>query len=202
MHIADGVLSGPVLAAGAALSAGGTAWGLRKINVENLPRTGLLAAAFFVASLVHVPVGPSSVHLLLNGLVGIMLGWAAFPAILVALTLQAILFQFGGLTVLGVNTLNVALPAIFCHYLLARPVRGGSRLVCMLSGFSAGALSVMLTAAMTALSLYLSGDSFISTAQALLVAHLPVAAIEGVFTALVVAYLRQVRSQALGSLLI
>ena len=30
-----------------------------------------------------------------------ILGWAAFPAFLVALFLQAVLFQFGGLTTLG-----------------------------------------------------------------------------------------------------
>ena len=47
--------------------------------------------AIFVASLVHVPVGPSSMHLVLNGLLGLLLGWAAFPAILVGLLLQAVL---------------------------------------------------------------------------------------------------------------
>jgi cobalt/nickel transport system permease protein len=38
-----------------------------------------------VASLIHVPIGPSNAHLILNGLVGLLLGWGAFPAILVAL---------------------------------------------------------------------------------------------------------------------
>ena len=60
----------------------------------------ILAAHFFVGSLIHVPVGPSSVHVVLNGLLGMLLGWAAFPSIFVALMLQAILFQYGGITVL------------------------------------------------------------------------------------------------------
>ena len=72
-----------------------------------MAQVGILSSAFFMASLIHVPIGPSSVHLLLNGIVGLLLGWGAFPAILVGLALQAMFFQFGGITVLGVNTLNV-----------------------------------------------------------------------------------------------
>ena len=97
MHISEGVLSPPVLVAGAALTAAGVAMGLRKMDNEKIPRVAVLTAAFFVASLIRVPLGPSSVHLILNGLLGLVLGWAAFPAILVGLALQAILFQFGGL---------------------------------------------------------------------------------------------------------
>ena len=59
----------------------GTAVGLKKIDYDRMAQVGLMASTFFVASLVHVPIGPSSVHLILNGLVGLMLGWAAVPAI-------------------------------------------------------------------------------------------------------------------------
>ena len=69
-------------------------------------------AAFFAGSLIAIPVGPSSVHLMLGGLIGLMLGTAAFPALFVALALQALLFGMGGLTTLGVNTLNMALPGV------------------------------------------------------------------------------------------
>ena len=75
----------------------------------------ILAAAFFVGSLIHVPIGPSSVHLILNGLLGMLLGWAAFPSIFVALMLQAILFQYGGITVLGVNTFKIIVPCFPPH---------------------------------------------------------------------------------------
>lgn len=47
--------------------------------MESIPKVGVLSSAFFVATLIHVPVGPSSIHLVLNGLMGVMLGWAAFP---------------------------------------------------------------------------------------------------------------------------
>ena len=134
MHISEGVLSAPVLIGGAALAVAGTAIGLKKIDYDRIMTVAILSAAFFVASLVHVPIGPGSAHLLLNGLLGLMLGWAAFPSILVALLLQAVLFQFGGLTVLGLNTFNMAAPAVFCFYVF-RPllekgnaVRFGGRL--------------------------------------------------------------------------
>jgi len=124
MHISEGVLSAPVLAAGASFSAGGVCLGLKRMDYDRIPFVAILTSTFFVASLIHIPLGPSSVHLILNGLLGLILGWSAFPAILVALTLQAMLFQFGGLTVLGVNTFTMAFPAIFCYYIFAPAVRG------------------------------------------------------------------------------
>ena len=93
MHISEGVLSPAVLGAGAALAVAGLAMGLRKLDYDRLMTVAILAATFFVGSLIHVPIGPSSAHLILNGLVGILLGWAAFPAIFVALLLQAVLFH-------------------------------------------------------------------------------------------------------------
>ena len=103
MHISEGVLSGPVLITSAGLAAAGTAIGLKKLDYEKVAKIGMLSAAFFVASLIHVPIGPSNAHLILNGLVGLLLGWPAFPAILVALALQGAFFQYGGITTLGIN---------------------------------------------------------------------------------------------------
>ena len=77
---------------------------LKKLRNEDIPKVGVLSAGFFVAGLIHVPIGFASVHLVLNGLVGIILGWLSFPAIFVGLLLQSIMFQYGGITALGVNT--------------------------------------------------------------------------------------------------
>lgn len=117
MHISEGVLSPLVLGGGAAASALCLSIGLRRLDWDNLMTVALLASAFFVASLIHVPIGPVSAHLILNGLLGVLLGWASFPAIFVALLLQALLFQFGGLLVIGVNTFTMALPPVICFYL-------------------------------------------------------------------------------------
>ena len=78
MHISEGVLSGPVLISGAALAAVGTGIGLKKLDYEKIAKAGMLAAAFFVASRVDVPIGPANAHLVLNGLVGLLLGWAIY----------------------------------------------------------------------------------------------------------------------------
>ncbi|WP_462322131.1 CbiM family transporter [Halochromatium sp.] len=122
-HIPDGVLSAPVLVTGTLVSTGLLAIALRQLREAELPQAAVLAAAFFVSSLISVPLGPSSVHLLLNGLMGLLLGWAALPAIFVALLLQAVFFGFGGLLVLGVNTMNLALPALVVALLLRPALR-------------------------------------------------------------------------------
>ena len=78
MHISEGVLSPAVLGAGAVLAAAGIVIGLRKLDYDRLMTVAILAAAFFVGSLIHVPIGPSSVHLILNGLLGMLLGSRPF----------------------------------------------------------------------------------------------------------------------------
>ena len=117
MHLSEGVLHTPILLAGAVLAVAGIAVGLRRLESERLPLTALFAAAFFVAGTIHVPVGIGSVHLILNGMAGLFLGWAVFPAFLIALLLQVIFFSFGGFAVLGVNLCVMATPAVIVHYL-------------------------------------------------------------------------------------
>ncbi len=198
MHISEGVLSGQVLAAGAALSAAGVAVGLKRTSNEQIPEVAILASAFFVASLIHVPLGPTSVHLILNGLVGLILGWATFPAILVGLLLQALLFQFGGLTTLGVNTFNMAFPGIVCWWIFGPMVRGRRPRLALVGAFFCGVLAVLGAGLLVALSLYLTGKGFEKAAAAVLLAHLPVMALEGILTAFTVAFLRKVRPDMLG----
>ncbi len=197
MHISEGVLSAPVLIAGALLSAGGVTLGLKKMDYERIPEVAVLSSAFFVASLIHVPVGPSSVHLVLNGLLGILLGWMAFPSILVALALQALLFQFGGFTTLGVNTFNMAVPGVIAYYLFNLSIRKGNHLLGIFSGFAAGAAGAGLGAILVALSLVSTGEVFSNVAKAVVVAHLPVMLIEGVITAFCVMFLRKVKPEIL-----
>lgn len=197
-HIPDGVLSVPVLAAGAAVAVAGCAWGLKKLDPERIPQVALLSAVFFVASLVHFPVGPSSVHLILNGLVGIVLGWSAFPAVLVALLLQAVLFGFGGFVVLGVNVMNMALPAVVCHVLFRAVAKTGNRRWTIWASGAAGALGVFLTAVMVALVLAFSGREFIAAAKLVVFAHIPIMIIESVFSAAVVSLLLRVKPEFLG----
>ncbi len=198
MHISEGILSGPVLVAGALAAAAGTAAGLKDLDEERLPRTALLTAAFFVASLIHIPVGPTSVHLTLNGLLGLLLGWAAFPAILIALLLQAFLFQFGGLTTLGVNTVIMAAPAVICG-MGTRPFLNRGPAARVAGAGACGALSILLAAFLAAGTLVLTGEEFLKIAGAFLAAYLPVMIMEAVITAACVVFLHKVRPEMLPS---
>jgi cobalt/nickel transport system permease protein len=196
MHISEGVLSGPVLVSGAALAAAGTAVGLKKLDYDHIARTGMLAGVFFVASLVHVPIGPASVHLIMNGLLGMLLGWAAFPAILVALALQAVFFQFGGITTLGVNTVIMALPAVICYLLFGGLIHRWPRLA-LAAAFACGSVAVFLGGILVGLALMFTEEKFFQVAVAVLAAHVPVMIIEGVVTALCAAFLRKVQPSML-----
>jgi cobalt/nickel transport system permease protein len=191
MHISEGILSGPVLISGAALTAVGTAVGLKKLDYDQIAKAGILSAAFFTASLIHVPLGPSNVHLILNGLVGLLLGWAAFPAILVALVLQAVFFQFGGITTLGVNTIIMALPAVLCYLTFSRLIHR-QHAVSLAAAFACGALSVLLSAVLAALALIFTEENFWQVSVLIVAAHVPVMIIEGVMTSICVAFLKKV----------
>lgn len=197
VHISEGVLSGPVLLGGALLTAGGTYVGLSKLKDKDIPKVGILSSAFFVASLIHVPLGPTSVHLILNGLNGLFLGWAVFPSILVALFLQGILFQFGGITTLGVNTFNMAFPALLTSILFRRLALSEKVVLSVLGGFLVGFFSVALSGVFVALSLALTGEAFLSVAKLILIAHFPVMLIEGVITSMILAFIRKINPKIL-----
>ncbi len=198
MHISEGVLSAPVLLTGAALTVIGTAIGLKKMSYEKIPEVAVLSSAFFVASLIHVPIGPSSVHLVLNGLVGVLLGWTSFPSILVALALQALLFQFGGFTSLGVNTFNMAAPAVVSYYLFNFLIRKANHFISMLAGFGAGLSGVGLGALFVAIALVTTGESFLNVAKLLMIADFPVMIVEGIITSFCVIFLKKVKPEILG----
>ncbi len=195
MHISEGICSPQVLAAGWVLAAAGAAYGMKKIDTQGIPKVGVLSSAFFVASLIHVPIGPTSVHLVLNGLMGLLLGWAAFPAIMIALLLQGVLFQFGGLTTLGVNTVNMALPAVICHYLFRGMVRSGKVEMAGLAGFACGFVSLTLSIFAVGATLVLTEKAFLFTAKVVLAAHVPVMVIEGIVTAFALIFLKKVKPE-------
>lgn len=197
-HIPDGILTLPVLVGGAAVAATGVGLALRRIDDRAIPRIAILSAVFFAASLVSIPVGPSSVHLLLAGLMGIILGPGVFPAVLVALILQAVLFGFGGLTTLGVNTVNIALPGALAGLVLGPFIRRAS------SPLRAGAIAAVgaafctfATGGLVALSLWLASSDFTPVARILLLTYLPLAIAEAAVTATVIAFLARVQPQAL-----
>lgn len=197
MHISEGVLSAPVLAAGFALGAAGVAVGLKKMSYDKLPEVAVLASVFFVASLVHVPIGPSAVHLIMSGVCGLLLGWTAFPAILVGLALQALLFQYGGLTVLGTNTFIMAFPAVVLGLTVGKLIRNAGGYVRWSAEFICGAGAVFLSGVLAAAVLMLTNKAFEWAAFAIVAVHVPIMVLEGLITVFVVEFLLKVRPEML-----
>ncbi len=198
MHISEGVLSAQVLGAGAVVAMGGLAIGLRRMENRRVPEVAVVASALFVASLIRFPLGPASVHLTLNGLAGVLLGWMAFPAVFVALVLQALMFQFGGFTTLGVNTVAMALPAVVAGCICRQILRAAGKTRSIIAGAIAGAIGVAGGATLIALALVATEESFRELSVAFVATHLPVLVVESGITAIVMAFLWKVKPELLG----
>jgi cobalt/nickel transport system permease protein len=191
-HIPDGVLSVPVLVGGGVVTAAALAYALKKLDEDSLPRVAVLAALFFVASLIGVAIGPTSVHLLLSGLMGLIIGWAAVPAVFVGLVLQAVFFGFGGVTTLGVNTMNIALPGVLWAMLFAPLLANATPRRAAMVGATVAVLSVASTAVMVALALTLSDAGYTLSARIVLLSYGPRLVGEAILTGFACAFLVRV----------
>jgi cobalt/nickel transport system permease protein len=198
MHISDGVLPISVTVGTYVASAAIVAWSVRRTRNEELPKLAVMTAAFFVASLVHVPLGPTSVHLIIPGLTGALLGPSAFLSICLGLLLQSLLFQFGGLTALGANALMMGLPALACGWFFQR-YKGRTQLRQAVVGGFVGALGTVLAAIILAILLVTGGEDFFGVAKIALLAHVPVVIIEGVVSAFTIGFLARVKPVLLRS---
>lgn len=194
MHISDGIVGIEQCVAGYAAAAVITYLSLKKTKDKDLPVISVMTAVFFIASLIHLNIGPSSIHLLLHGLTGVLLGIAAFPAILVGLLFQALMFHHGGITVLGLNSLIMGVPALFAWIIF----RYSEFLKAVaLRGFIAAFLATMLSAGLMAMLLAANGQELYTTSRLLILLNIPLACIEGVITALLLVFLSKVRPEML-----
>jgi cobalt/nickel transport system permease protein len=199
MHIPDGILTRPtMIVSTTAIAAIGIALGLRKMDYNRIHYVGVIAAILFITSLFHVHIGPTSSHLLLAGLSGLLLGWAVFPAVFAALLLQLFLFGFGGITSLGFNVLSLGIPAVICYYLFQPAISKTSNLryVFWLAAL-AGMAGVLICCIIVGAALLLCEHGFAGIAVAIIVSHLPVMIIEGLITGSVICFIKKVRPRLL-----
>ena len=209
MHIPDGMLPAEVCIAGYAGTAILTWISIRKTlrssndSARVVARASVMSAAFFVVSWIHIPIPPVSVHPILAGLMGILLGWVSFPAIVVGLFFQAAMFGHGGFTTLGINALSMGggalLAAAVFKMLRGKQKKEASLLPGFLAGFAGVLLAVIVTSSVLLLTIpeYLDADMEVSTILALSLAYLPLALAEGMFTALVARFVLKVRPDML-----
>ncbi|MDA3130312.1 cobalt transporter CbiM [Aliibacillus thermotolerans] len=198
MHLSDGVLTMPVVTVTTVVAGSLIAYSLKTLKQEDIPKISLMTATFFVLSLISIPIGPSSVHPLLCGLLGIMLGWQSPVAIFISLLLQALLFQHGGLTTLGANTLLVSVPAILCYYFFFHFNKNKKMSQTVISGLS-GLIGVLLAVLILIATLFITSSYFsegsLSVIKLLVIGHIPLLFIETLLTAFIINILVKVRPE-------
>jgi cobalt/nickel transport system permease protein len=188
MHISDGIVSGPVITAGFVGAAALAVATMRNIELEEIPKISVMTAVFFVIDFIHIPFVVSSIHLIMNGLVGVILGKRAFMAIMIGVLLQAF-FGFGGVSVIGVNSVMLGGGALLaygvwqCRHLVSFANRE------VVFGGLAGALGIFFSGCILALALLSTGEAFLVTAKAVLGYHVILMLIEGAVTAACVSFL-------------
>lgn len=212
MHISEGILPAQLSISAYGLTSLITWYSLRKINrlpnpQASIPKASLLTAAFFVASSIHIPMPIGSVHLVLNGLLGAVLGYYAFPAILIGLFLQGIMFGHGGLTTLGINAIIIGIPAIFAHqifqlrHILENKIK--ENLSMKIFGFIAGATAIGLSSLIFFSLIITNLPSGFNTSleqkaiYGLMISHIPLMGIEGIVTAMILSFMHRVMPEIL-----
>lgn len=131
----------------------------------------------------------------MSGILGAFLGYGVFVAIFIALLLQALLFGYGGITVLGVNLLIIATPALIAYYLMRIKTKSGFKK--LLLHFLIGSVPVSLCAVLLALVLALNGEAFYAVASLSLLSNLPIMLIEGIFVVLIFRFIQKVSPKLL-----
>jgi len=198
MHISDGVLPPQTWAAGYAVAGTVVTYALaKKTEVSDVPKTAVVTAAVFVASLIHVPAGPTCVHFMLNGLAGITLGWRAVPGVFIALVLQALLFQHGGLTTIGVNTITMGFPTLAAYAIFRYGTRMRFRWKYTVFGGIAGGVAVALTTLLLFLTLLTIGEDPAWMLAYVVIPHMVILGIEAVVSGAFAQFVSKVKPEIL-----
>lgn len=168
MHIPDGFLSVPVSVVFWIVAVVVIGYALRRVSRElderRVPLLAVLAAVIFAGQMLNFAVtGGTSGHLLGATLAAVLLGpWAAMVVMTAVVSIQALVFQDGGILALGANLFNMAIVGVLVGYgvyqLLSRAL-GSRRWAVPVSGFAAAWASIEVAALSCALQLALSGTS-------------------------------------------
>jgi len=133
----------------------------KSLGEKQIPLMGVMAAFIFAAQMINFPIGlGTSGHLLGGALAAVLLGpWGGMLVMTVVIAVQGLLFQDGGLIVMGANILNMGLVTSIVGYGLYRAARGRKRSTQMLVAALAAWLSVMTGALFTSFEIWLSGNA-------------------------------------------
>lgn len=204
MHIPDGFLSVTISAVFWVLTAVSLAVAIRRSQAafdERLaPLAGVMAAFIFAAQMINFPVaGGTSGHLLGGALAAIVLGpWVGMLVMACVIGVQGLLFQDGGLLVMGANIFNMGVITVLVGYGLYRAANGRNRTLTLGIAGVAAWLSVMAAALLTALQLWLSGTAAAGiVVPAMLGVHALIGLGEALITVAALAFIFRVRPDLL-----
>jgi cobalt/nickel transport system permease protein len=204
LHIPDGFLNVPVIGVTWVVAIALIGLSLKRVEAEYQERTvplmGVCAAFIFAAQMINFPIpGGTSGHLLGGTLAGVLLGpWAGTLVMSVVFIVQGVIFQDGGITVMGANIFNMGLIGTFAGYYLCRSIRnfiGRDRLNGMVIGSAIAAwVSVMIAAVFCALELAISGTvPFPIALGAMSLWHIMIGIGEALITVATVSYIWRTR---------
>ena len=202
LHAPDGFFSLPVAIAGYVLAAVFIGIAIRQtnknLNERIVPMMGVMAAFIFAAQMLNFPVaGGTSGHLVGGALAAIVLGpWAAILVMTAVVGLQALLFQDGGLVVLGLNLVNMSIVSVlagYAAYWVSRKL-GTTFKHLLVGAFIAAWLSVVASAITTALQLGISGTTPLALAlPAMIGVHMLIGVGEALITVFALSFIRGAR---------
>jgi cobalt/nickel transport system permease protein len=168
MHIPDGFLSVLVSVVLWVISISAVGYALRRVGRDlgerQVPLMGVLAATIFAGQMLNFTVaGGTSGHLLGAAIATILLGpWAAVVVLTTVVSIQALIFQDGGLLALGANIFNMAVIGVsvsYFAYTSFKKLLGEQRWALFLNGFITAWLSIFIASLAAALELSASGTS-------------------------------------------
>ena len=172
----------------------------RSLGEKQVPIMGVMAAFIFASQMLNFPIaGGTSGHFLGGALAAIVLGpWAGILVMTAVVGIQALLFQDGGLLVMGANIFNMGILTAVIGYGLYRLVihqRKGIRLV--VAGGGAW-IATMAAALITSLQLWLSGTTRLEIVlPTMLGVHALIGLGEALITVAALAYIEQTRPDIL-----
>ena len=204
MHIPDGFLSlvislafwvATIIMVGLAITKTN-----KTLGEKQIPLMGVMAAFIFAAQMLNFPVaGGTSGHFLGGALAAIVLGpWAGILVMTSVISVQGLLFQDGGLLVMGANIFNMGILTAVIGFGLYRLVLGRSRGIRLAVAGVAAWTATMSAALLTSLELWLSGTTRLEIViPAMLGVHTLIGIGEALITVAAIAFIEQTRPDLL-----
>lgn len=207
MHAPDRLFSMPVNVVFGVFVAAFLVLAMRRVarhgDHRTVPMMGIAGAFIFAAQMLNFPIASGTTgHLLGGTLAAILLGpWAGTIVMAAVAIVQAVVFQDGGITVLGPNIFNMGMVGTLMAYFVYRAALGradGNPARVAGAAFFSGWLAVVLASVFASVELAVSGTAPLDRVlPAMVFTHMLIGVGEGLITAAVVVFVLRSRPDLL-----